>query len=81
MSPLGNAAISTALAVTVTALAGVLAPGETKQASVAEICSHMTRPSLPQYCLIGGSARPVRAISTDRDPADETSGRFKTAFE
>jgi hypothetical protein len=81
MSPLRNAAISTALAVTVTALAGVLAPGETRQASVAEICSHMTWPPLPQYCLIGGSTRPVRVIATDRGPADETSARFKAAFE
>ena len=81
MSSLRNAAISTVLAVTVTALAGVMAPGETKQVSVAEICSHMTWPSLPTYCLIGGSDRQVRAISTDRGPAVETSARFKTAFE
>lgn len=63
--------------------------GETKEASIATLCSTATWPSIPASCLEGGSGHAVRNVTTDR--LDEVGsadvgqlamqGRFDIAFQ
>ena len=68
-------------AVVAGAITGTSLRGETREASLAETCSHAAWPQIPAACLEGGIGREVRFVTANTQSMDPAMRfRFAEAF-
>jgi hypothetical protein len=71
----------TAFAATVAGVLTAAFPGETREASTAETCSHAAWPHIPAGCLDGGKGVDVRFVTANAAAPAAIAQRFDAAFQ
>jgi hypothetical protein len=68
-------------AVVAGAVTGTSLRGETREANIAETCSHAAWPHIPAGCLEGGKGRDVRFVTANVQSMDQAMQfRFAESF-
>jgi hypothetical protein len=71
----------TAFAATVAGALTAAFPGETREASLVETCSHAAWPQIPAGCLDGGKGYEVRFVDANAPAPGAFEQRFAEAFQ